>query len=196
MNSYVDSVLAGIGNLRRNSGLLLGLGIAVMVLGALAIIASRIATLTAVFTFGIILLVTGVLHIVHSISTRKWGGLFLSLAVGVIYLVTGLLLTTHPRLGALALTLVMASFFIATGVFRLVAALVADFPARGWTLANGIISVELGGIIWAQLPFAALWIVGLFVGIEMLFAGWSLVSLAMYIRNLPLSGGQDIRLAA
>lgn len=196
MRTYVDSVLGGIENLREHWPLLMGLGISVMVLGVLAIIASQTATFAAVLTFGILLLLSGILHLIHAFRARRWGGLFLSMGVGAIYLITGLLLVVQPGLGALALTLLIAGFFLATGVFRIAAALSARFPSRGWLLADGVLSVILGAIIWSQLPAAALWVIGLFVGIEMLFAGWSLVSLALYISHLSRTGEQEIRRAA
>jgi uncharacterized membrane protein HdeD (DUF308 family) len=52
-------------------------------------------------------------------------------------------------------------------------------------LLNGIISVCLGISIWQQWPYSGLWVIGLFVGIEMLFCGWSWVMLGLAVRFTP-----------
>jgi uncharacterized membrane protein HdeD (DUF308 family) len=156
-----------------------------MVLGVLAIIASRVATFAVVVTFGVLLLFGGILRFIHAFRVRKWGGILLSIAVGALYLVTGLLLLANPRLAAFALTLVMALFFITIGLFRTMAALTIRFPSWGWVLTSGLISLILGVIVWMQLPSVALWVIGLFVGIDMVFDGWSLVFLGLCTRSLP-----------
>ena len=58
-----------------------------------------------------------------------------------------------------------------------------DLPHRGWVLLSGLITRLLGILIWRQLPGAAVWVIGTFVGIDMIFAGWSWVMLALAARN-------------
>jgi uncharacterized membrane protein HdeD (DUF308 family) len=193
---YSDSIFGDIANIRDHWGLLMGLGIAVMVLGVFAIIASQTATLAAVLTFGILLLAVGVVYIVHAFRARRWGGSLISAAVGAIYLVTGLLITSHPKMSAFALTILISAFLLGNGLFRIVASIATKFPAWGWVLTSGIVSVILGGIIFWQLPSASMWVIGLFVGIEFIFAGWSLVALASDIHNLPTIIEHETRMAA
>ena len=55
----------------------------------------------------------------------------------------------------------------------------------GWVVLNGVISVILGAAIWRQWPLSGLWVIGLFVGIEMLFSGLSWVMLGLAVRSAP-----------
>ena len=64
-------------------------------------------------------------------------------------------------------------------------AITVRYPHWGSVLFNGVISLLLGILIWRRWPVSGLWAIGLFVGIEMLLNGWSLVRLSMTGRNLP-----------
>ena len=88
-----------------------------------------------------------------------------------------------PVLAAEALTLMLAAAFLVGGVFRIVAAVAERFPGWGWVLCNGILSVVLGLLIWQEWPWSGLWVLGLFVGIDLIVNGtiWSIV--AFSVRN-------------
>jgi uncharacterized membrane protein HdeD (DUF308 family) len=62
---------------------------------------------------------------------------------------------------------------------------VERFHGWGWVLANGIVTLILGVLIWREWPESALWVIGMFVGIDMLFAGWSWVMTALAVRSVP-----------
>jgi uncharacterized membrane protein HdeD (DUF308 family) len=83
------------------------------------------------------------------------------------------------------MTVFIAISFIVLGVFRSVGALMLRFPQWGWALLNGVITLLAGILIYRQLPFDALWVIGLLVGLEMLFNGWTWMMLALALRNLP-----------
>jgi uncharacterized membrane protein HdeD (DUF308 family) len=102
--------------------------------------------------------------------------------IGVLYGVVGYMIVDAPGLSMLLLTKFIAIFLIVTGVFRIAAALFVRFPDWGWVLLNGGVTLLLGIIINRQLPEAALWVIGLFIGIEMLFNGWAWVMLAFDLR--------------
>lgn len=189
-------LLANLRDLHNRWGWILAFGIIVLALGIAAIVRSSTATITIVRMFGWLLLIGGVVHLVHAFQTRNWGGFFHALLTGVLYLVTGFVLAANPLASALALTLVMALFLITIGIFRIVAALSSRFPSSSWVLLNGIVSVILGVLIWRQWPVSGLWVIGLFVGIEMIFSGWSLIALSMVAKNLPTAGGESMRRAA
>ena len=80
------------------------------------------------------------------------------------------------------LTKFIAIFLIVSGVFRIVSALFVRFQDWGWVLLNGGVTLLLGIIINRQLPEAALWVIGLFIGIEMIFNGWAWIMLAFGLR--------------
>src|SRR5205807_851386 len=88
-------------------------------------------------------------------------------------------------------------FLLMGGAFRIVAALVGRLEHRGWLLLNGVITLLMGILIWRQWPWSGLWVIGLFVGIEMIFYGWSLVMLTAWrpetCRRLPRPKVQHLR---
>jgi uncharacterized membrane protein HdeD (DUF308 family) len=71
------------------------------------------------------------------------------------------------------------------GLFRILTAVAARFHHWVWVLLNGVISLVLGLMIWRQWPVSGLWVIGLFIGIDMIFYGWSLIMLALAVRGLP-----------
>jgi uncharacterized membrane protein HdeD (DUF308 family) len=171
--------------LRRNWGWFLVLGIGLIIVGMLAIGAAFVATLATVLTFGILMLVGGGIEIVSAFLAQRWSGFFLHLLAGVLYLVVGFFMIAHPVAAAAGLTLMLAALFLAGGLFRIILSLSHRFPGWGWTLLNGVITLLLGFLIWRGWPEAAFWVIGLFVGIELIFAGWSWVMLALAVRNVP-----------
>lgn len=81
----------------------------------------------------------------------------------------------------------MALFFILTGLFRFVAALTMHYPNRGWEIFNGLITFALGIAIW-QKPLVGLWLIGLFIGVDLLLSGWAWLMLALVVRRLGTAG--------
>ena len=85
---------------------------------------------------------------------------------------------------AMALTLLMAMLFLIGGIFRIIVALAVPMHHWGWLLLSGVINVLLGVLIWRQYPWSGLWVIGLFIGIDLFFSGWSLVMLALTARSM------------
>jgi uncharacterized membrane protein HdeD (DUF308 family) len=92
------------------------------------------------------------------------------------------LLVTHPTAGALALTLLLAAFFLVGGLFRSIAAISLRFPNRGWALTGGIVGILLGILLWMEWPESGLWFIGMCIGIDMIFHGWAWLMLALAVR--------------
>lgn len=181
-------------NLRRKWRWFLALGIALIVLGIIALSVMPAATLATVMILGWLLVFSGVVEAAHGFHVRGWGGMFLNRAGGILGVLIGLLIVTHPVAGALAWTLLFASFFTVIGLFRMVAAIRLKFPNWGWAVFDGTITLLLGILLWADWPWSGLWFVGLSVGISLLLRGWSSVMLALAVRTL--AGPQEMRRAA
>ncbi len=177
--------MVGVEGLRRNWGWALALGIALIVLGMIALGAAMFTTVLSVVMFGWLLIVGGSLELVHGFVRRAWSGFFLDLLTGLLYLVVGFLFVSNPIDAAVTLTLMMALALIFVGGMRIVVALSSNFQHWVWLLLNGIISLVLGVLIWRQWPESGFWVIGLFIGIDMIFYGWALVMLAIGVRSLP-----------
>ena len=172
-----------IGSARTCWGGFLALGLIMTLLGGFAIWAAAATTLFSVVFAGVLLLVAGIVQIVHGFLAREWKGLFLSLLVGVVYFVTGLLCLANPTLTAMTFTLLVGAYCLAIGLFRILATLFYRFRHWGWVFFNGLVTAILGLLIVTQWPVSGLWVIGVFVGVDILLAGWSLMMLSMSARE-------------
>jgi uncharacterized membrane protein HdeD (DUF308 family) len=57
-------------------------------------------------------------------------------------------------------------------------------PGVGWVLFSGVASVVLAILIFVRLPSSSEFIIGLFVGLDLIFGGWSMISVAMSARQV------------
>jgi len=163
------------------------LGILLTVCGAAALIFPGLTIMTtfaAVVFLGVTLMVAGIATIVASFWTGKWSGFLVQLLVGILYLVAGFSIAETPDRSSVVLTLFLASLFIVAGIFRIVASLVVRFPHWGWTLLNGVVTLLFGLVIYRHFPEAALWLIGVLVGLDMVFQGWSWIMLSVAIRRI------------
>ena len=158
------------------------LGIALVILGSLCIIDPLVPTLASVFVIGFLLMAAGIVQVVSAFWAGKWSGMLLHVLIGVLYAVVGYMIVDAPIINMVLITKFIAIFLIVSGAFRIVSALVIRFPDWGWALLNGGVTLLLGIIINRQLPAAALWVIGLFIGIELLFNGLAWVMLALGLR--------------
>jgi uncharacterized membrane protein HdeD (DUF308 family) len=176
----------GLEALRGNWFWFVLLGIALMVLGSIALGSVVIASLATAVTIGVLILLAGIAETAGAFWCRGWSGFFLHLLSGVLSIVIGVMFLRAPVGALLALTLLVASFLLVGGIFKIVAALSYRFGAWGWPLASGIIDVILGLMIWQQWPASALWVIGLFLGINLVFRGVNWIALGLGLRALPL----------
>lgn len=178
--------------IRGNWGWILALGIILIVVGTLAIAMPFAASLASAVAFGALFLVGGIAQLVGAFWTRDWSGFFLSLLMGVVYVVLGLMFLRHPGEALMAMSLFLACALMISGLFRIIGSLMYRFPQWGWTLLGGVISLLLGIYIYALWPLNSFIIIGLFVGIDMIFTGWTWIALALALKNLgrsPAAGG-------
>jgi uncharacterized membrane protein HdeD (DUF308 family) len=174
----------GFDEVRRGWSWLLALGIVLVLLGTAALIYTTAATIASVVFFGWLLIVGGTLQAGHAVWRRGWGGFFLELLSGLLYIVVGFLLVGNPWQGAESLTLLIAMLLLFGGVFRIVVGLTAGMHHRLWVILYGVINLMLGGLILKQWPLSGLWVIGLFLGIDMVFNGWTLIMLSLTARKL------------
>ena len=160
----------------------LALGIALMVIGVLAVSEAILTTFATILVFGILLMAGGVVQIVNAFLARTWGGFFLHVLVGILHIIVGELMIEHPRAAAEGLTLLLAVSFLFSGTLRIIHALRERFADWGWVLVSGLVTLLLGVLIWRQWPASGYLIIGLFVGIDLIFSGWSWVMLGLIVK--------------
>ena len=164
---------------------LVALGIALIVLGTILLGSPVIATLATVTVLGALILVGGAMEVVGAFWCQEWSGFFLALLSGILGVVVGLMLLGNPIQGGITLTVLLASFLFVGGIFKAVAAFAHRFEGWGWLLLSGVIDVVLGVLIWRELPMSGLTIIGLLVGISLIFRGVSWLMVGFGLKRLP-----------
>ena len=177
--------LIGLGELHKRWGWFVGLGILLVVLGMMALGSSVVMTLATMVFVGWLMIGGGVLQAVHAFTCKGWSGFFIDLLSGILYTVVGFMIIANPGATAVTLTLLISMFLIFGGIFRIATAISVRFHNWIWLLLHGVINLLLGISIWQQWPLSGLWVIGVFVGIDMLCNGWSLVMLGLAAKNLP-----------
>lgn len=166
---------------RRHRGLFLFEGIMLTVLGVIAVVVPVIASFAATLFFGWIFLLSGVIGLFTTFRGRHVPGFWWSLLSALVGISAGVLLLVWPTQGLFSLTSVLIAFLWVEGAITIFYALEhRTGPGRwGYILASGIVDLTLGIILFAGLPGTATWAIGLLIGINMFFGGWSLILMAL-----------------
>lgn len=162
----------------------LAMGIVMLALGAAAVTFPFFATLAVALLVGWILAISGVTGIVHAFGIKHWKGFLFSLLGALLSLAVGMVLLFYPLTGMLSLTLLIATFFLASGMLRILLALrLRPADHWGWLLSSGALALVIGALILSQWPQASGWVIGVLVGIDLVFAGWISTMLAIAARR-------------
>src|SRR4051812_5293773 len=90
---------------RENWGWIFGLGVALILVGLVALSYPVAITVATVEVFGILLLIGGVIELCSSFWARRSGGFLQHLLSGLLYLFLGVVIVERPGLSAAAYTL-------------------------------------------------------------------------------------------
>lgn len=161
--------------LKQYWGWMFGLGLILVLIGILAIAAPFVATFASVVALGWLLVIAGIAQLIYSFTSRHSSDFLLHSLIALFTILVGMLMLTHPTITAMTLTILLAAFFFALGLFRIYSALLLRFKNWGWVLLGGIIAIILGVLILVHWPSSALWVLGLFIGIDLIFTGWEFI---------------------
>ena len=164
-------------------GWFLALGAALLALGVVAVGRAVTATVASMLFFGWLLVFAGAIEVVQAVAVGHWAGFFQHLFAAVLFLVAGFIMVFRPVITAEVLTLFMALFFLVGGLFQLVGSLWVGLPGWGWSAADGVITFILGLLILARWPASGLWVIGLFIGIDLIFYGLAWIAIALGLRG-------------
>lgn len=161
-------------------------GVVLVILGVVAISATTMSTLISMIFLGSLLLIGGVVLIIDAFTFwwSKWSGFFLVLILGVLYFAVGMMLIKNPMLASVSLTLFLGVFYLFAGIFRIIYSLFTRIPSWGWGFFSGFISLLLGALILSNWPQSGMFIIGLFIGIDLLVMGWSYIMTSLAARSL------------
>lgn len=183
-DTHIDPATPGT---RTTAGLWGGpfvMGLLLTLLGVVALGAVVLTSLFSVIFYGSMLVVAGAFELVHAFRIRKTGPFLMFLLGGILSIGVGAMVVARPGAGLFAVTLLMAGYFFASGLFRGITALSDRHEGWGWDLAYGLVSLALGVIIFAQLPASSLWALGIVVGVEILVRGIAIMAAALAVRGV------------
>jgi uncharacterized membrane protein HdeD (DUF308 family) len=162
-------------------------GLLMVLCGILAIFLP-VASIGLVHLLGWWILISALWHLIFAFQTRAHGNILLQVLLAIPYGFVGFYMLSHPLLGMLTLTLMLAIFLFFEGVLEIVFYFnIRKVRNAGWVLLDGIITLVLGFLIWAHLPSTSLWVIGALVGISLVSAGISRIMLSSGIRRLTPS---------
>ena len=170
------------------SGWFIALGV-VMVLAGIFALGDVVAfTLVSVIFIGAMMLVGGIFQFIQAFMTKGWGSFLLNLALGVLYIIAGLLIMDEPVQGSVILTLFLLAAILVGGITRIVIAL-RHRELSGWwlMLLGGLVSVVLAVMLYATLPWSGLWVLGTLIAIELLVHGFTWIQFGLSLRKLAHS---------
>lgn len=165
-------------------GWLVFLGVLMIALGIYAIAAPFVASLAVSAWIGVLFLIAGIGEIAHGFSVKGWKPSLGHGAIGVIYLIGGLLVIFEPLAGLVTFTILICAMLLVSGVVRIS----AGFQMRpemgwGWLVGAGVASLIAGVAVFLSFPGSAAWLLGLLAGLSFLSEGWALVALGLVARK-------------
>jgi uncharacterized membrane protein HdeD (DUF308 family) len=160
--------------LGRSGGWLFALGLAFIVLGAIAIVEPLVAGLALALLVGWLLVFGGVAHAIAAFSGGGASRVAWQAVLAFIYIVGGVYFIMNPVIGLGSLTLFLAAILVAEAVVELVAYFQTRTEgASTWGLVNGLVTLLLGIMIWSRWPSSSVWAIGTLVGVNLLMTGFS-----------------------
>ena len=173
------------GAVRSASGWSIVWGILLLLCGLLAIVMPLASSIGLVILLGWLIVFAAVWHLIFAFQTRGVGNILWQVLLAIVYGIAGFYMLSHPLLGLLTLTLVLAIFLLFEGVLEIILYFnIRKSPNAGWVLFDGIITLILGLLIWAHWPSTSVWVIGTLVGISLIFSGISRVMLSTAVRRV------------
>lgn len=170
--------------IRKNWGWLLFGGIALTLLGSIGLYMAGAMTIVSMLWFGGLVIAGGVFVLADGIQARGWSAKIWEILLGILYIGCGVIMILYPGASAVWFTLFIAAFLTVTGIVRIIIGFQLRGDIRGWglTICGGVASLVLALLIYSEWPVSGLWVIGLFVSIEMLMQGVSMIAIGLEAR--------------
>lgn len=171
--------------LREKSGWIVALGVVYVIAGLIALGSVVFATVVSVFVVGIMMLIAGIAEVINAFQIKTWGKFLLWLLLGALYIVAGFVTFENPLLAAAVLTLLLGFALVASGIMRIILGFsMKEGMPWVWVVLSGAITLLLGIVILVHWPVSGLYILGLFLGIDLVFAGVGWIGVGLGLRKV------------
>jgi len=185
MSNPVITPEAFFGEVRKNWGWLVALGVVSLVLGIVGLGYCFALTLVGVYFFGWLMVIAGAVELFQAFKCRGWKSILWQLLISVLHVGAGIIVIVDPLLASSVLTLFLAAAVFVVGAARIWVALQhRDHKGWGWMLFGGAVAVALGAMIAAEWPASSFFVIGLFIAIELVVNGWAMILLALAARTV------------
>jgi len=168
------------------SNALATIGIAMIVIGILAILAPLATGIVFNMFFGALFVGAGIVELVDAFRAGTWQRTVMLALVGIVSLGAGALFIARPVVGLVTLTVAFLAYLVFVGAFRIVMAfeLPRGMPGKGWEFASGALTLLLAYLAISQMPNISQWLIGTFIGVSLISEGISRLSLARGVRTV------------
>jgi uncharacterized membrane protein HdeD (DUF308 family) len=165
-------------------GWIVALGVVYVIAGVIALGSVVSATVATVLVVGLMMIIAGVAEVINAFQIKTWGRFLFWLALGILYIIAGFVAFENPLLTAAWLTLILGAALVASGVVRIFLGFSMQQGSPWiWVVMSGIITLLLGLIILAHWPVSSLWTLGIFLGVDLVFAGASWIGVGIGLRR-------------
>ncbi|MBT1512138.1 HdeD family acid-resistance protein [Bradyrhizobium sp. SRL28] len=170
--------------LRAKSGWIIALGVIYLIAGFIALGSVAMATVVSVLVVGVMMIISGVAEVFSAFQIKSWGKFLLWALLGVLYIIAGFVTFQNPLLAAVLLTLVLGASLVVSGIMRMFLAFSMKRETPWiWVALSGLITLLLGVLILLRWPVSSAYILGLFLGIDLIMAGASWIGLGVGLRR-------------
>ena len=186
-NPLPPNLAEGLKVLRAKWGWIVALGVVFLIAGFIAVGSAVAATASAVMIIGIMMIMGGVAEIVAAFSVKGWGKFAVWMLLGLLYVGAGFIAIMNPFAAATILTLMLGAALVAGGVLRIFLAFSMTSAGKpwGWVVLSGLVTLLLGVMIIAQWPASSFFVLGIFLGIDLIFIGSGWVTMGLALKNRP-----------
>ena len=170
---------------KKNAGWLVVLGVVTVAAGVLAVGSPLATGLAVTVIVGIAMIIGGIARTIGVFSAGSFGQGALAFIGGILTLAAGVILAARPGMGLASLTLILGACLIVDGLSGVVLAVqVRPQQGWGWMCFSAAMGVLLGFVLLAEWPLSGVWAIGTLVGINLIFAGFSLISVGSTARHV------------
>jgi len=169
---------------KKNAGLIMLLGGVSVIAGILSLAAPMVSGLAIAVVVGFALAFGGIARVVCAFCADSFGQGTLAFIGGALGLVVGVVMVARPGFALATLTLMLGAYLLVDGIFGAVLAFrVRPEKGWGWMLFSAAMSVLLGFLLLRDWPLTGTWAIGTLVGINLMFAGFSMFSIGSAVRR-------------
>jgi uncharacterized membrane protein HdeD (DUF308 family) len=169
-------------HMRERWAWFVGFGVIAVLLGLGLLSAAGLATLISVSLIAAFMILIGGIEVTVGFQAPTFGSGVWFVLVGLAYIVTAAFVLARPEQGAVGLTLMLGAALLATGLLRIYFATRLPEGPRLYVAIAGVVTTLLGVFILVGWPENSAYVLGIFLGVDMLVYGASWLNFGLFLR--------------